>query len=307
MKAVSWGIIGCGAVCEKKSGPALCGVEGSRLVAVMRRSRAKAEDFARRHRVPRFYDTVEGLLSDPEVEAVYVASPDRWHHDHAIAAARASKHVLCEKAMASNTAECDEMIRVSREQGVVLGVAYYRRGYPTILRAKALIEDGAIGPVCEVRINDEFPLSHRLDLLHFFLGDAAAVRARTEDLPPCASAPRGPMLYVRHKGGGLGVTPVGWDENLVPETLDIRGQAGRILVLDLKGGLLVMHRGAAKTTERLGPLPATHWGIVENFVRHLRGEAPLACDGLEGRKSTVILDLVERLAPDGAEVPVDYA
>lgn len=306
MNTVTWGTIGCGDVCEKKAGPALYGVEGSRLAAVMRRTREKAEDFARRHKVPRFYDTVEDLLADATVEAVYVATPDRFHHEHTIAAARAGKHVLCEKAMASNTALCDEMIEVCREAGVTLAVAYYRRGYPTILRAKALVEDGAIGALREIHVNDEFPLSHRLDLLHFFLGDAEAVWARQEDLPPCSHAPRGPRLSVRHAGGGMGVTPVGWDENLVPETLDLRGTEGRIRILDLKAGHLVLDRGGEKTTEKLGPLPATHWGIVENFVRHLRGEVPLACDGVEGRKSTVILDLVASLAADGTERAVAY-
>ncbi len=307
MKTVSWGIIGCGAVCEKKSGPALHGVEGSRLVAVMRRTAGKAEDFARRHNVPRWYDTVEGLLGDDEVDAVYVATPNNTHFGPVLAAARAGKHVLVEKPMARNTAACQQMIDACREAGVTLAVAYYRRCYPTILRAKQLLDDGAIGELQEVHINDEFPLSHRLDLLHFFAGDAEAVRLRTEDLPPCSNAVSGPMLYVRHRGGATGVTPVGWDENLVPETLDIRGTGGRVLVLDLKGGLLVVHRGGEKATEDLGPLPATHWGIVENFVRHVAGQVPLACDGTEGRKSTVILDLVADLEPDGPELAVDYA
>jgi predicted dehydrogenase len=305
-RTINWGIIGCGKVCEKKSGPALYGVPGSRLVAVMRRTRQMAEDFARRHKVPRFYDRVEDLLADGEVEAVYVATPDAAHEQPTIAAARAGKHVLVEKAMAVNTAACDRMIRACRDAGVVLAVAYYRRGYPTILRAKALIEEGAIGALREVRINDEFPLSHRLDLLHFLCGEVAGVSSRDEALPPCSHAPSGPMLYCRHRGGALGITPVGWDENLVPETLDIRGASGRVLVLDLKQGLLVVHRNGKKSTEDLGPLPATHWGIVDNFVKHLNGQAPLACDGVEGRKSTVILDIVEALRHDGGEVAVHY-
>lgn len=100
--------------------------------------------------------------------------------------------------------------------------------------------------------------------------------------------------------------PAGRDENLVPETLDLRGQRGRILVLDLKTGLLVTHRDGRKTREDLGPLPATHWGIVDNFVKHLNGQGPLACDGIEGRKSTVILDIVARLQPDAEPVIVNY-
>ncbi len=306
MAAVNWGTIGCGDVCEKKAGPALYGVDDSRLVAVMRRTREKAEDFARRHSVPRFYDDVDALLADDEVDAVYVATPNHTHLEPVLAAAAAGKHVLVEKPMARNTAACQQMIDACREADVVLAVAYYRRCYPTILRAKALVDEGAIGTLREIRINDEFPLSHRLDLMHFFAGDARTVWTRTEDLPPCSHAERGPMLYVRHASGAVCVTPVGWDENLVPETLDLRGSLGRILILDLKGGLLVVHRGQEKTREDLGPLPATHWGLVENFVAHVKDGTALACDGVEGRKSTVILDIVGDLAPDGPEIDVDY-
>ncbi len=307
MDSINWGIIGCGNVCEKKAGPALYGVEHSRLVAVMRRNGELAADFARRHDVPRHYDRIEDLLADGEVNAVYIATPDAAHHAATLAAVAAGKPVLVEKAMASNTAQCDEMIAAATQRGVVLAVAYYRRAYPSILRARALIDDGAIGPVREVHINDEFPLSHRLDLCHFFCGDARAVRATDGPLPPCSHAAQGAMLEVHHEGGAVCWTPAGWRENLVAETLDIRGGAGRIVIHDLKQGVMVIERhGQDPVREEPGPLPATHWGLVDNFVRHLREGAPLACDGVEGRKSTVILDIVDQLRPDGREIAVRY-
>ncbi|MCC5830326.1 MAG: Gfo/Idh/MocA family oxidoreductase [Phycisphaeraceae bacterium] len=306
MKTVTWGILGCGNVCEKKAGPALYGVEHSRLAAVMRRDVAKAEDFARRHDVPRWYGGVEDLLADSEVEVVYVATPDAAHEEGTLAAARAGKHVLVEKAMATNTPACDRMIAACREAGVTLAVAYYRRCYPTILRAKALMEAGEIGDVESIYLNDEFPLSHRLDLCHFFLGDMSEVSADDEPLPPCSNAATGPMLHCRHQGGGVSMTPAGWDENLVPEMLDIRGRGGRILIMDLKAGKLIIEKDGKRRKEDVGPLPATHWGLVENFVLHLNGKATLACDGIEGRKSTVILDIVEALKPDGRPVKVEY-
>jgi len=308
LEDVHWGIIGCGNVCEVKAGPALAGVEHASLVAVMRRDGDKAADFAARHGVPRWYDDVDALLADDAVDCVYVATPDAAHAELTIRAAEAGKHVLVEKAMATNADDCTKMIEACKKAGVVLAVAYYRRGYPTILRAKRLIDDGAIGTLREVHLNDESPLSHRLDLMHLFMGDAAAVRAEHGPLPPCAHAPEGLTLLVEHAGGGVGVTPAGWDENLVAETLDLRGDRGRILILDLKAGHLVLHRdGGDKQTEQLGPLPATHWGLVDNFVKHIRGEAPLACDGHEGRKSTVILDIVAALGDAaGGPIAVDY-
>jgi len=306
METVRWGIIGCGDVCEKKAGPALAGVAGSKLVAVMRRDAAKAEDFARRHGVGRWYDDVDALLGDDGIDTVYVATPDAQHAEMTIRAAEAGKHVLVEKAMATNTADCDRMIDACNRAGVTLAVAYYRRGYPTILRAKQLIDQGAIGQVTEVWINDEFPLSHRLDLMHFFCGEIASVGSTHEPLAMCSAAVDGPVLHLQHRSGAASHTHAGWDENVIAEQLDIRGTAGRILVLDLKAGLLVTHIDGAKTTEDLGPLPATHWGLVENFVRHRNGQATLACDGHEGRKSTVILDIVARINPGGEPVPVAY-
>lgn len=306
MKTIHWGILGCGKVCEHKAGPALYGVEHSKLAAVMRRDAAKAEDFARRHNVPRWYSRSEELLNDPEVEVVYVATPDAAHEEGTIAAARAGRHVLVEKAMATDAAACDRMIEACRQANVTLGVAYYRRCYPTILRAKALMDEGAVGSLRSIYLNDEFPLSHRLDLIHFFLGDIAEVRMCTESLPPCSNTARGPMLYCTNAAGVVGQTPEGWDENLVPEMLDIRGEAGRILIMDLKAGKLIVEKDGQRRKEDLGPLPATHWGLVENFVRHLNGAAPLACDGVEGRKSTVILDIVSAIQPDSTPVKVSY-
>jgi predicted dehydrogenase len=307
MKTVHWGIIGCGDVCEKKAGPALYGVDRSELVAVMRRTSDKAEDYARRHGVAKWYDRVEELLADDEIDTIYVATPDEAHEEGTIAAARAGKDVLVEKAMATDTAACNRMIDVCDNQGVVLAVAYYRRGYPTILRAKELIDQGAIGAVKTITLNDEFPLSHRLDLVHFFAGDVEAVWAKPEPLPPGSHAEHGDVLYCRTLAGPIGITPAGWEEKLAPETVLIEGETGSVHVTDLKKGTLSVTMDNVTKEEDLGPLPATHWGIVDNFVKHVNGLAPLACDGVEGRKSTVILDIVKQLQADGKEVPVDYS
>ncbi len=306
MRTISWGMIGCGDVCERKSGPALKGVVGSRLVAVMRRTTELAEDFARRHCVSRAYDKLEDVLNDPEVEAVYVATPNNTHLEPVLAAANAGKHVLVEKPMARSSAACRRMIDACRDSGVALAVAYYRRCYPTIMRTKRIIDSGEIGAVREIRINDEFPLSHRLDLVHFLCGDAEAVWSRTEKLPPGSHAEQGPVLHVRTLSGAEAIMNIGWEEKNAPETVDVIGECGEIHVTDLKKGTMSVTVDGGERTEEPGPLPATHWGLVENFVRHLADGVPLACDGEEGRKSTVILDIVDELTPDAEEVPVDY-
>jgi predicted dehydrogenase len=145
MTTIRWGIIGCGNVTEVKSGPGFQKARNSALVAVMRRNGALAEDYARRHGVPRWYDEAEALVGDPEVDAVYVATPPSSHKAYVLACARAGKPVYVEKPMALNLAECQEMIEACHAVRTPLFVAYYRRAMPRFLKVKELVESGAIG------------------------------------------------------------------------------------------------------------------------------------------------------------------
>jgi predicted dehydrogenase len=147
MDEVCWGIIGCGNVTEVKSGPGLQKAKGSSLVAVMRRNGERAEDYARRHNVPKWYDHAQALIDDPEVNAVYVATPPASHEEYTVLCAQSGKPVYVEKPMARNHAECQVMIRACKEAGVPLYVAYYRRALPRFLKVKELVESGAIGEV----------------------------------------------------------------------------------------------------------------------------------------------------------------
>lgn len=152
MEQVRWGIIGCGDVTEVKSGPALQKASGSALVAVMRRSADRARDYAERHGVQRFYADADALIGDPEVNAVYIATPPDVHAEYAVRAARAGKPVYVEKPMARTHAECLRMIEACESAQVPLFVAYYRRALPYFLKVKELVEDGAIGAVRSAHI-----------------------------------------------------------------------------------------------------------------------------------------------------------
>jgi predicted dehydrogenase len=149
---ISWGIIGCGNVTEVKSGPAFNKVEGSRLAAVMRRNGSLAEDYARRHKVPKFYTDALDLINDDSVDAVYVATPPSSHMEYAIASIKAGKPVYIEKPMALNHAECMQINEASEKYGVPVFVAYYRRALPGFLKVRDLIETGSIGKVLHVMI-----------------------------------------------------------------------------------------------------------------------------------------------------------
>lgn len=151
METINWGIIGCGDVTEKKSGPGFQKANNSRLVAVMRRNRDLAEDYARRHSVPAWYDSAEALINDPEVDAVYIATPPSSHKEYTLITAKAGKPVYVEKPMALNYAECREMISACEAARVPLFVAYYRRALPRFLKIKNLLDSGVIGTPYFVR------------------------------------------------------------------------------------------------------------------------------------------------------------
>lgn len=204
MRTIRWGIIGCGDVTEVKSGPAFQKANSSRLVAVMRRTGALAHDYAQRHGVPRWYDRADDLIHDPEVDAVYIATPPASHKEYTLQSAQAGKPIYVEKPMALNAHECRVMIDTCRAAGVPLFVAYYRRALARFLRIKALLDSQAIGDVRFVNITLAQPVlaqqsdpqrlpwrvnpavsggglfvdlaSHMLDLLDFLLGPIRVVQ-----------------------------------------------------------------------------------------------------------------------------------
>src|ERR1700679_1527392 len=142
---IRWGILGCGAVTEVKSGPALQRAAGSALVSVMRRTPGLAEDYARRHGVPRWTDSARALIEDPEVSAVYVAAPPGAHLELALAVAAAGKPAYVEKPMARSHAECARMVAAFADRGLPLFVAYYRRALPRFTLVRSLLDTGRIG------------------------------------------------------------------------------------------------------------------------------------------------------------------
>jgi len=198
MAIIRWGIIGCGSVTETKSGPGFQKAQNSALMAVMRRAGQLAKDYAQRHNVPHWYDTPEALINDPQVDAIYIATPPSSHKEYTLLAAAAGKPVYVEKPMALNHAECLEMLEACQSAKTPLFVAYYRRALARFLKIKELIEAGAVGAVRFVTINlhmsprpdeadpDKLPwrvcpeiagggrfvdlASHQLDFLDFLFG-----------------------------------------------------------------------------------------------------------------------------------------
>ena len=152
MKTIRWGMIGCGSVTEVKSGPAFNKAPHSKLMAVMRRDAEKVKQYAERHQVPNFFTDANELIHHPEVDAIYIATPPKFHEAYAIAAMQAGKPVYVEKPMGLDLAGCERMAAYSKQTGVPLVIAHYRRALPLFLEVKKLIDTKAIGTITAVRI-----------------------------------------------------------------------------------------------------------------------------------------------------------
>ena len=151
-KIIKWGFIGCGEVTKTKSGPAFQKVEHSEVVAVMSRDGAKAKAYAKERGIKKWYDDAQELIDDPEVNAIYIATPPSSHATYAIMAMKAGKPAYIEKPMAQTYEECTRINRISQETGIPCFVAYYRRYLPYFQKVKELVENGSIGNVINVQI-----------------------------------------------------------------------------------------------------------------------------------------------------------
>lgn len=157
MKEIGWGFIGCGEVTEKKSGPAFNEVPGSHVVAVMSRNAEKAESYAKRHNIKKWYTDPLELINDPEINAIYIATPPSSHATFAIMAMKAGKPVYIEKPLAASYEDCARINSISELTGVPCFVAYYRRYLPYFQKVKQIIQSGAIGTPANVQIGFSVP------------------------------------------------------------------------------------------------------------------------------------------------------
>lgn len=306
LSSVRWGIVGCGDVTEVKSGPGLQRAEKSELVAVMRRDEAKAKDYAERHNVPKWYSTVEDLLQDPAVDAVYVATPPGSHLEIARKVSAAGKPCYMEKPMARNVPESTEMRAMFAEAGVPLFVAYYRRAYPRYQRLKEILDSGSLGELSDVRyvlrkrppaggtagwrhdvINSGGGLfvdvgSHLLDILDFLLGplrQVSGVAVRSAEAQQ--GSPEDAVAASFIAGQGI-VGSATWDFRAShdEEIMEIVGSQGRVLVPDPMNGMqIILERSdgsARETMEVPPPAPSVQEPLIQTVTNALvAGDASL--------------------------------
>jgi predicted dehydrogenase len=146
MRKVKWGVIGIGGIAQRRTVPdMLKTAQKAELTAVMDINKDLAKNLAEKFGVKSWYTKEEDLLTDNEVEAVYIATPNYLHHKHVIMSAGEKKHILCEKPLGLNMKECEEMIQECGKNGVILGIGFMMRFHAIHRKIRELIQDGAIG------------------------------------------------------------------------------------------------------------------------------------------------------------------
>jgi predicted dehydrogenase len=312
---VRWGIVGCGNVTELKSGPGFQKAEGSSLVAVMRRDRAKAEDYARRHGVPRVHESANALIHDPEVDAVYIATPPSSHLDLALSVAAAGKPCLVEKPMAMTHAECVRMNEAFRAAGMPLFVAYYRRALPRFLDVRRFLDAGAIGPVTDVHVRIAEPLargdalvgwrfdpaiagaglfldlaSHCLDLLDFLLGpveDAAGSAINTGGAYQAEDVTVGAFRFRR---GIVGTGAWNFNADRSEDRMTFTGPLGQLTTPVFADGDLVLRRQGSEDVVAVRNPPHVHQPLIQTIVDELRGRGCCESTGESGARASWVMD-----------------
>lgn len=309
---IRWGIIGCGDVCEVKSGPGFQKALGSELVAVMRRDCAKAADFAKRHNVPRSYDNADALINDPNVDAVYIATPPGSHLQHALAVARASKPCYVEKPMALDHAECVAMNTAFALARTPLFVAYYRRCLPRFVRVKQLLDAHAIGTLTTVLLRHlRKPSSHQgwrfdptqsggglfldvgshtLDLLDHWLGPLENVAG---DATRFGDAPVEDIvnLSFRTPTGALGVGLWNFIADRDEESVELIGTTGRIRVSIFSPDPILLETPSGTESFNEPTPPHVHQPLIQTIVNTLQGHGTCPSTGETAARTSHVIDI----------------
>ena len=311
---VKWGILGVGDVAEFKSGPPLYQIPNSELVAVMRRTKAKAKDFADRHGVPRYYDNIDALLADSDINAVYIATPPHFHPEHAVKVAASGKHVLLEKPMALSVAACETIIDACKANNVQLMIAYYRRFFPMVKKIKELLDDNVIGRPIRARalhtgyykphasgerawITDPsiggggFMMDagiHRFDLFAYFFGKAVDVSAYADTVHFDFNVDDSSTVIVRFETGLHATAEFNWNVGLPLDEFEICGTDGRIYTRELGKSELIIETTSGIEHFKLPPPSFVHYNLIAHFVESLRSGVQNTLPGEEGIKASSI-------------------
>jgi predicted dehydrogenase len=295
MGMLKWLVIGIGDITTKRVIPALLDEKRSELWGIVTRDPAKAAPYG-----VRVFTDLDAALEAGGADAVYVASPVFLHAPQTLASLGAGKQVLCEKPMAMNYAEARSMVEAARAAGKTLGVAYYRRTYPKVARAKELLRQRAIGQpllayiTCyewrspaEVRRVWQFdpalagggPLfdigSHRIDVLNFLFGEPQRVAGQLSNAVHATAVEDSATVLIEYTNKVRGIVDVRWNSRVKRDDFRIIGTDGEMDLTPLSGPDLVYPGGR----EGLPAHANLHYPCIENYVAAVLDGAPLLASG----------------------------
>jgi predicted dehydrogenase len=301
-RPVRWGLIGCGDISRRRVAPALRDLPNCELVAVNRAQTHLAEAFATTFGAKRWYADWQALLQDPEIEAVYIATPVNQHAEQTIAAAKAGKHVLCEKPMAMTVRECEQMLEACEANNVRFGIAYYRHFYPVVQRIKQLLTANEIGIPVVVQLNvfswfDPQPGQprdwlidrkhsgggpmfdvggHRIEVLLNLFGRVSRVAAAGGAIALKRNVEDTAIAILEFEHGPIVSLSVTHAAYTAKDTLTIFGTTGSIQVEALNDGNLAIHTVAGTRLESHPPHDNLHQPLINDFAAAVReGRGPL--------------------------------
>ena len=323
LEKVRWGFIGCGEVTEKKSGPAFTLIPGSEVVAVMSRDAEKAQSYAKRHHIPRWYTDPQQLIGDEDVNAIYIATPPSSHATYAIMAMKAGKPVYIEKPMAASYEDCARINRISQETKIPCFVAYYRRYLPYFEKVKELVLDKReIGNVINVQIRFAQPprnldynsknlpwrvqadiagggyfydlAPHQFDVLQEMFGcilEAEGYKCNLEGLYPVEDTI---SACFRFESGlpGSGSWCFVAHESAKEDRIEIIGDKGMICFSVFTYEPIVLHTERGREEFLPTNPPHVQLPLIQKVVEHLQGKAICTCDGISATPTNWVLDKI---------------
>ena len=307
---LNWIVIGIGDIAIRRVIPAIQAEPRCCLYGLVTHHPHKATPYP-----AKVWPSLDQALPDPAVEAVYLATPVFLHAPQTIQALRAGKHVLCEKPMAMNEAEARSMVQAAEESGRVFGVAFYRRAYPKVLRAKQLLEAGAIGqPVlAELTCHGWLdggesdrswlvdpakagggPLydiaSHRIDVLNFLFGQPLRVSAHLSNAVHRYAVEDNATVMIEYTDGVRGIVDVRWHSRVKRDECRIRGTDGEMQLTPLNGPELIYPAGKENLPFHDNP----HYPLIENFVDAVQGTASLLASGASSYWTDWVIEQARR-------------
>jgi 1,5-anhydro-D-fructose reductase (1,5-anhydro-D-mannitol-forming) len=315
---IQWGIIGCGDVCEVKSGPAFNKVPNSKLVAVMRRHLQKVIDYATRHGVQKYYTNVDDIINDDEVNAVYIATPPKYHMEYAIKALKAGKPVYIEKPVTLNAAECQQIIDACKQFNGKVSVAHYRRALPLFLKIKDLLTNNEIGDVQNIALTlnqenasylialteDNWRLNpalsgggyfhdlapHQLDILYWLFGEPVSFKGSSKISSEAFAVPDFTELNIVFDNGVEAAGTWNFAAETSTENCTIFGTKGSINFSFFKHTILTLQQGDISTTIEL-PHPAhIQQPMIEKVVNYFMNTGPNPCSLDEAKTVMEMMD-----------------